>query len=135
MKKRCSLLLALLFVACASAPAPAPAPPPATPPTPAALVDRAMTLLNDLAGGRFADATHDFTPLMKEKLPATALADFWSKLLQQAGPFRQFGGPALTREDGYDVVVVPAQFANVPLNARVVFDQHGSVAGLFFVPR
>jgi len=132
MTTRSSLLLTLLFVACTSTPTPAPPPAPAAP---ASLTDRATALLNDIAGGRFADATRDFTPSMKEKLPAAALESVWTKLQEQAGAFSQFGGPTLTREGGYDVVVVPAQFAKTPLNARVVFDQSGSVAGLFFVPR
>jgi len=135
MKKFISLSFVIAFAACASAPssAPAPAPVPATAPAP--LAGRATALLNEIAAGRFDDATSNFAPVLKEKLPAKTLADVWAKIQQQAGAFKQFGSATVSHEGANDVVVVPASFANLTLDARVVYDQSGSVAGLFFSPR
>jgi hypothetical protein len=67
--------------------------------------------------------------------PRRTLADVWAKIQQQAGAFKQFGSATVSHEGANDVVVVPASFANLTLDARVVYDQSGSVAGLFFSPR
>lgn len=135
MKKISLLLLALTLAACAST---APVTAPAAAPAPVATVPltvRATAVLDSIAAGRFDEATGSFAPDLKAKLTAKTLADVWLRIQQQAGSFKQFGTAAMTHEGANDIVTVPASFANATLNARVVYDQSGRVAGLFFGPR
>lgn len=105
-----------------------------TVPVDPAVGTRAEEFVRLLAAGRFQEATAQFDETMLAALPAAKLADTWRSLEAQVGPFREAGSARLSRQEGYDVALVRLTFASDALDARVVFDDQGRVAGLFFVP-
>jgi uncharacterized protein len=88
-----------------------------------------------LAKEDFAGAVARFDPAMTTALPEPKVREIWQALQAQAGPFRKQLGVSATKQDGYDVVLVSCQFEQATLDAKVVFDDKGLVAGLFFLPR
>jgi dienelactone hydrolase len=86
-----------------------------------------------LANGDYAGAVARFDATMKTALPEPKLRETWQALQAQAGPFQKQLEATATR-DGFDVVLVTCQFERTTLDAKVVFDVTGRVAGLFFVP-
>jgi hypothetical protein len=82
----------------------------------------------------FAGAVAQFDDTMKTALPEPKLRETWQTLQAQAGSFQKQLGVRATKLAGYDVVLVTCQFERMALDAKVVFDGKGRVAGLFFVP-
>jgi uncharacterized protein len=87
-----------------------------------------------LANKDFAGAVGQFDDTMRTALPEPKLKETWETLQTQAGPFQKQLGVRATKLAGYDVVLVTCQFKQMALDAKVVFDAKGRVAGLFFVP-
>jgi dienelactone hydrolase len=98
------------------------------------LVAMASELVGQLARNDFAAATRRFNDTMKRALPEGSLRDAWSALIKQAGAFERQTGTRTEVIDGYQVVLVTAQFALARLVVKVVFDAEGRVSGLFFLP-
>ena len=94
----------------------------------------AEALVEQMASGHFEDAVASFDETMTKALPSTALASTWQQIEAQAGAFVSVLGTRTGKEQGYDVVYVSAEFEQTPLDIKVVFDDAGSVAGLFFQP-
>ncbi len=147
----------LLAACCCSKPAQAPqaaATPPAAPATEAAApavppnpgrgrgiiipsappAIRSKTILHELVNGRPENVISDFTPAMKEALPAEKLAAVWKDILAKMGEYQSMGEATQTEEQGYKVVYVPLTFANGTLRAKLVYDNTNYVAGMFFQP-
>ena len=87
-----------------------------------------------LAKEDFAGAVGQFDDTMRTALPKPKLKETWQTLQSQAGPFQMQLGTKATKLAGYDVALVTCQFKQMALDAKVVFDAKGQVAGLFFVP-
>ena len=87
-----------------------------------------------LAKEDFAGAVGQFDDKMRTALPEPKLQETWQTLQSKAGPFQKQLGVRATKLAGYDVVLVTCQFKQMALDAKVVFDAKGRVAGLFFVP-
>ena len=87
-----------------------------------------------LAKEDFAGAVGQFDDKMRTALPEPKLQETWQTIQAQAGPFQKQLGVRATKLAGYDVVLVTCQFKQMALDAKVVFDAKGRVAGLFFVP-
>lgn len=87
-----------------------------------------------LAKEDFAAAIARFDATMKTALPEAKLRQVWQNLRAQAGPFQKQLDAKATRLSGYDIVLVTCQFERTSLDAKVVFDANGRIAGLFFVP-
>jgi dienelactone hydrolase len=128
-----ALLLAALLAAC-SPTAPAPQADTAVPTAPPANIAAAEAFVADLAAGRFDEAVAGFDETMSDVMPSGTLADTWSQLLGQAGDFVAVQGTRAAREGGYDIVYVTTEFTQMPLDIKVVFDDAGLIAGLFFLP-
>ena len=142
----------LLGACCSQTPPPAPAAPapvaseaaPAVPPNPtrgrgiiipsAPPTFRSKTILHELINGRAENVISDFTPTMKEALPADKLTAVWNDLQTKMGTYQSMGEPTQTTEQGYTVVYVPLTFEKGTLRAKLVYDNTNYVAGLFFVP-
>lgn len=110
------------------------APDPQDPAPDPAVGAKAEEFVDLLASGRFEEATAWFDETMLAALPAAELGETWDTLETQAGTFGGAGAARLSREQGYDVALVRLSFTKAALDARVVFDSQGRVAGLFFVP-
>ena len=90
-----------------------------------------VTLLDK---GDFAAAEAMFDATMKAALPEDKLRATWQGVLQQVGPFQKQLRTRVTDQAGYKIVLVTCQFEKAALDARVVVDTQGRIAGLFFAP-
>lgn len=101
-----------------------------------ALTAKARALLAAMEKGDYALATRDFDAAMLKAMPADKLEALWTKQLPaQVGAFRQQGPARREQLQGYEIVLITCSFEKVAmLDARVVFDKDGEIAGLQFVP-
>jgi len=92
------------------------------------------TTVDALAHGKFASVESRFDERMKAALPEEKLSATWAQITAQAGPFEHIVGIQLTQQDGYHIALVTCAFAQSNLDAKVVLDASGHIAGLFFLP-
>ena len=90
-----------------------------------------VTLLSE---GEYESATGMFDKTMKSALSKEKLEEVWQSLQSQCGAFKAQGDMRKNKIQQYDVVYVPCQFEKATLESKIVFDQNGMIAGLFFVP-
>jgi dienelactone hydrolase len=98
------------------------------------LQTKATALVDAIAAGDFAAAVMDFDETMKAALPAEKLREAWTSVLVSTGQYQGRAGVRTERVQTYDVVLVGLRFERATLDAKVVFDPAGRVAGLFFIP-
>jgi len=87
-----------------------------------------------LARGDFAGAVAMYDETMKSALPEARLREAWSAVNVQAGPFQKQESARIEQSGAYQTVFVTSRFEKTPLDIKVVFDESGRVAGLFFAP-
>ncbi len=75
-----------------------------------------------------------FDETMAEALPAPKLKAAWDSILRQVGKFEKIAATRAAQEAGYRVVYVTCDFADKPLDVKVVFNAEGWVSGLWFLP-
>ncbi len=107
---------------------------PVTAPPSDELVEKARNFLERLDKGDFAGAAADFDETMMKVSGPDKLAAFWKEVPARLGAFRRQTDARREKLDPYDIVLVTCEFANVTLDARVVFDKEGRIAGFQFVP-
>lgn len=90
-----------------------------------------ITLLN---AGKFKEVISKFDSTMKEAVPEERLSTLWTSLMKQTGEFQKVIGDTTFNIRGYDVVVVTCKFEKSAQDFRLVFDNEGKIAGLFFAP-
>ena len=93
-----------------------------------------VDFVDQLAKGDFAGAEGKLDATMKGALPEEKLGATWKALVKQAGAFQKRLRARVTEQAGYKIVLVTCQFEKTALDAKVVFNGKGEVAGLFFVP-
>lgn len=101
------------------------------PPDYAAIARETVTAL---AQEKFAPVEERFDKRMKAALPESKLSATWRQITAQTGDFKHISGVKLSEQDGYHVAMVACVFAHASLDAKVVMDADGRIAGLFFVP-
>ncbi|WP_313320321.1 alpha/beta fold hydrolase [Stenotrophomonas sp.] len=94
----------------------------------------ATRLLDQLDAGQYTQAEASFSAQMKAAVPAEKLKAVWESLPAQMGAAGKRGDAQTSEADGYRIVVIPLQYANGGLQARVVFDQDDQVAGFLVQP-
>ena len=94
----------------------------------------AVALVRELSAGKARAARARFARVMLDALPEPALASAWKSVEERSGALKSLAGTRQLVVQGFDVVLVRAEFEGGPLDVRVVFDAAGKVAGLFFVP-
>jgi hypothetical protein len=147
MNTALAVVSALFLGACCGTPSPVPAPVNEAPPAEVASgphhgiiipsappTVRSKTILHELVNGRPEMVINDFTPVLKEALPAEKLAAVWSDLTAKLGAYQSMGDATQAEEQGYKVVYVPLTFEKGTLRAKLVYDDTNYVAGFFFVP-
>jgi len=90
--------------------------------------------VKSMAERRFDDCVAMFDSTMKAMMPAARMEETWNAVLKQAGKFKEQQAIRYQKYGVYDIVIVTCQFEGNPLDVRVVFNQAGRIAGLFFVP-
>jgi hypothetical protein len=113
---------------------PAPAPESATPPAGTALTDKAVAVVDQLVTRQYGPVIAQFDATMTAAMPESLLATTMTQLQQQAGAFQRRAETRQASEGGYDVVYVTCVFANITLNAQIVYNDQGQISGLFFKP-
>jgi len=99
--------------------------------TPAALATR---LLDQLDAGLYSEAEASFSTQMKAAVPADKLKAVWESLPAQMGAAGQRGQAHTSEADGHRIVVIPLNYANGQLQARVALDQNDKIAGFLLQP-
>jgi uncharacterized protein len=90
--------------------------------------------VEQLAAGALDGAVASFDDSMAAAMPAPRLDEVWQQLQAQVGGFQRRGPTRTETHGGYTVVFVTCVFDRGTLDAKVVYDGEGRVAGLFFVP-
>ncbi len=90
-----------------------------------------VTLLNE---SEFEKAHGFFNMDMAEALPVDKLNATWNGLIDQYGAFTGIVNISSTEEKGYEIVFVTCNFSKTYIDAKIVFDIHEKIAGLFFQP-
>lgn len=75
-----------------------------------------------------------FDARMKTALPEDKLAAVWRQIVAQAGAFKSIKTVQIVERQNYHIAVVTCVFADADLDAKVVMDAEGNIAGLFFAP-
>jgi hypothetical protein len=97
-------------------------------------VDRAVELFADLVERRWSTVCQNFDDQLVARLNPEGLATVWAHIVGIIGDFERIGAPLAHQAGDYTVVDVPLAFEAGDRVGRVSFDQHGKVAGLFFLP-
>jgi hypothetical protein len=129
MKKSFSLILAFLCLAAPAVSGEDKGLPPA-----AGVEQRARHFVSLLAQQEFQKATADFDGSMKAAAPPDRLKAIWMDLLNTAGAYRETKGARTEPFQQYRFVFVTCRFERRLIDVKVVIDQAGRIAGMFFVP-
>ncbi|MCE7934158.1 MAG: alpha/beta fold hydrolase [Chlorobi bacterium CHB2] len=98
-------------------------------------VGTAQQFVGHLSAGRYADAVAMMDATMQSAMPEAKLKELWGQLQQQLGQFTALTGETRAEKlQGYDICYVACKFTNQHLDAKVVMDPQGKIAGLFFLP-
>lgn len=100
-----------------------------------ALTVKAREFLTALEKGDFKLAVRDFDETMLKVSGPDKLETMWTKQLPaQLGAFKKQAASRRDQLQGYEIVLVTCEFEKAILDARVVFDKAGKIAGFGFVP-
>lgn len=96
--------------------------------------DAAKAFIAHLVAKEFSAATATFDAKMQAALPADKLGGVWQQVAAQAGAFGRVLAVRTETKGEYAIVIATCEFANAPLDIKVVYDSKAQVAGLFFSP-
>jgi hypothetical protein len=99
------------------------------------LVQEAKQVVNDIDRGEYARVEARFDKKMADALPLDKLAETSKSISQQAGALKSIGEAKTSEKENFFIVRLSCEFANMPLDAQVVFDTDDKIAGMFFRPR
>lgn len=108
--------------------------PPALEPLEGDINALATEFIETLAAEDFQGATSYFDAEMLKALPAAQLEGAWKQVIGQFGAYKEEVTRKQEVSEGYDVIIVTAQFEKSPLNLRMVFNADHRMSGLFFQP-
>ena len=94
----------------------------------------ATAFLDLLVKGDFQAAAQNFAAPMKAAAPPAKLAEIWSAIQAQLGPYKRRVATRAVKEAPYDVVLATTEFERGTVDLKVVLDQRGRIAGFFLVP-
>src|SRR5437867_8579293 len=102
--------------------------------TPFETAARGQAVMAQLAAGDFAKVEAQSTDRMKAALPAGRLEGLWARMIGEAGAFQRCA-PARVQEMGeMQIVITTCEFARAHVDAQILFDAAGKLAGLQFRP-
>ncbi len=99
-----------------------------------ALIVKARAFLEALNRGDFQTAAADFDETMMKVSGPEKLAEFWKQVPSQLGAFKKQTAARRDQLGSYDIALVTCEFEKITLDARVVFDKAGKIAGFQLVP-
>jgi len=96
---------------------------------------KARQFLAALEKGDFKLAARDFDETMLKVSGPEKLEPFWKEQFpKQVGAFKKQTAARRDQLGGYEIVLVTCVFEKATLDARIVFDKAGKIAGFSFVP-
>lgn len=98
------------------------------------LIVKARAMIDALSRGDFRAAAADFDETMMKVSGPEKLAEFWKQVPGQMGALKRQTAARRDQLGPYDIALVTCEFEKVTLDARVVFDKAGKIAGFQFVP-
>ena len=98
------------------------------------IVEKAEAFIDALARGDFQAAARDFDETMRKVSGPEKLAEFWKQIPSQFSPFKRRTASRRDSSGDYEIVLVTCEFEKRTLDARVVFDKAGRIAGFQFIP-
>jgi dienelactone hydrolase len=101
---------------------------------PQGLIDKAKNFVTLMTQNDFTAAVADFDSTMTSVMPASKLEETWKTLNAQVGQFKEQTGTRTEQMAQYNIVYVQSSFERAELDIKVVFDDSGKIAGLFFAP-
>jgi dienelactone hydrolase len=104
------------------------------PPAEDELILKARAFLSALDRGDFEAAAANFDENMLKVSGPDKLAEFWKQVPDRFGAFKRQTAARRDKLASYDIALVTCEFEKVTLDARVVFDKAGKIAGFQFVP-
>ncbi len=94
----------------------------------------ARQVVQNLAAGEFEKVEAQYDGAVAAALPAGKLGDGWKSLIQQVGPFEAIVETQASKVKELDSVKLVCKFQNAILDAHVIFNPDGKIAGLNFQP-
>lgn len=94
----------------------------------------ATAFLDLMVKGDFATAIQNFSDAMKSAAPPAKLAEIWSALQAQMGPYKRRIATRTVKEGLYNVVFATTEFERSTVDLKVAVDERGRIAGFFIVP-
>jgi len=94
----------------------------------------ATQLLDRLDAGQYDAAEAMFSEQMKAAVPADKLKAVWESLPAQMGAMGQRGTARTSEDAGVRLVVIPLNYANGSLQARIAFDPDDRITGFLIQP-
>jgi hypothetical protein len=94
----------------------------------------ATAFLDLLVKGDFQTAVQSFAEPMKAAAPPAKLAQIWSAIQTQMGPYKRRIATRAVKEGLYDVVLATTEFARGTVDLKVVLNERGRITGFFVVP-
>jgi uncharacterized protein len=98
------------------------------------LIGKARHFLERMDKGDFAGAVSDFDATMNRVSGPDKLAEFWEAAPARLGAFKRQTAARTEKLEPYDAVLVTCEFEKITLDARIVFDKEGRIAGFQLVP-
>ena len=83
--------------------------------------------------GEFGKGLAMFDSTMKAAMPEAKLKETWDAVSTQVGALKSIPAVKTQKYRSYDIVLVTCQCERKTFDTKVVFDQTGRIAGLFFV--
>lgn len=91
-------------------------------------------VVDALVAGDIAKVTARFDAGMKAALPDERLRATWSGLAAQLGAFKRHGDARVEPRGAFQAAIVPCEFERATLEAQIVIDQAGQIAGFSLRP-
>ncbi|MFJ5553193.1 DUF3887 domain-containing protein [Streptomyces sp. NPDC093225] len=91
----------------------------------------AVQSLDDIVAGDFVAASARFSPTMRRALSPEALSRAWQTCQDVFGDYRSHGDPRDVTVGALTAVDIPMEMSQSPAALRFVFQQDGSIAGLW----
>jgi hypothetical protein len=95
----------------------------------------AQATLEELKRNDFGRVEARFDARMSEVLPTEKLTTTWQTITEQVGAIGSCKDATTSERDGYLIVVLPCDAANMPIDAQFVYDTDNKIAGMFIRPR
>ena len=98
-----------------------------------ALEAKAVVVVRDIFGGRYAEVRAEFDHTMLAALDEQQLVKARADYEDRFGTFEQMGPPEIVRRGDLTVINVPLRMSLGNGQARVTYDRDGKIAGLYLL--